>query len=153
MNTQRGLTLTEIIVVITIFLIILAIGFAAMKGTSQKKELDTIVENIASELDRAKAESILGKSGKNHGVKFNSNSIVIFAGTFYDPADATNVTHSFSAKYTIGNNLANADKIILFARMTGIPAEGGTITVTEDANPSNTESITVGAQGDITVVK
>lgn len=149
----RGVSAIEIIIVLAILILLSGIGSYAFVSAQKRHQLNGATDSVVSELERAKANAMAGKNGRNFGVKFNATSMVSFSGDSYDAGDPGNVILPVASGFTLSNDIPNADGSILFSRLYGIPQAAGTITVTRSGDSSRTQSVSVGSQGEITVTR
>ncbi|MDE1975177.1 MAG: prepilin-type N-terminal cleavage/methylation domain-containing protein [Patescibacteria group bacterium] len=147
---KNGFTMIEILVAIAIILILVGIGVFVFYEAREKAELDGITDGIASTLEKAQSNALNGGNGLPYGVRFQSNSYTYFSGNSYDPSDPSDVTVSIDSGHGISDNISG--DTVIFSRLTGVPDATGTVTVT-DLSSDETQTVTIGNQGDITVVK
>jgi prepilin-type N-terminal cleavage/methylation domain-containing protein len=150
---KKGLTLLEILIVFTIFVIILSIGFYSFSTSRRNASLDGIANSIASTLELAKTNAMSGKNGQSSGVAFDANSYVYFSGNSYNPSDSGNKVYTVDSGYLLSNNLSSGNSILIFSRISGNPQATGTITITDSSDSSKTERITIESLGNIVITK
>ena len=98
-KSGAGFTMIEILVVTAIFLILAGIGLFmtldAFRGYLHRSERDTIVSTLAKARSEAMANICIGPTcadGKPHGVCYSAPDYIIFQGSSYNAAEATNQT-------------------------------------------------------------
>lgn len=147
-TTNRGFSLTEILIAIGIISIL---SYVAVVGFAERRDATLVrgaIEQIQFHLEQARADALAGKNNEPQGVKFNSDSYVIFGGSSYDSGDSSNITHSLDTALEISTTLGG-DETIIFSRLTG--ETGGTATVTVAISEDLTvfRQLEVGTRGDI----
>lgn len=154
-NLQRGFTIVEILITLSILALLFLIGTMSFSRNVAEKELQTIADNIVAKLELAKSNAVTGKNGQNYGVKFNSASYVYFTGSAYIPSNESNETVTISSKFKITNDIPGSDDAIVFSKIKGNTNHSSTVTLTvsEISNASSSIQLTIGKLGDITVVK
>jgi prepilin-type N-terminal cleavage/methylation domain-containing protein len=150
--SKSGMTLVEIIVVLTIMAIIFGIGTYTLVSARKSATLNTLTDSVASTLEQARSSALSGKGGVSYGVKFASTSYTYFASP-YVQNDPDNRTSGVSTGFELSNTYTSNGGIVIFSRLTGAPQATGTITIINMANTSQSKMIQIGSQGDITVVK
>ena len=151
-DTQRGITLIEILVVIAMFSIIagfsLSMGVGDYSRTLGKNDVDTIVSQLGKARSQAMNNICLGSpctEGKTHGFHIESNSFTVFQGNTYDPLDPLNETNAVGGGSTNISGLAN----VVFSQLSGNANTEGSILVTSGSGRSY--SIDINSEGRITV--
>jgi prepilin-type N-terminal cleavage/methylation domain-containing protein len=149
---HRGFTLVEILTSIAIIILVFGIGTYAFVSAKRSASLNTATDGLVFMLDQAKTNALAGKNGQNFGVYFDTYSYTYFAGSSYSVSNASNVVRQLGSGYKLTISLSAVGSTTIFSRLTGVPSATGTITVT-DTSSSKTQTVTVGNQGEITVVK
>ncbi len=152
-SRSNGFTFLELLISLAIVAVIATTGVYAFLNARNSRELDSTVQTVAFKLNEARTNSLAGKAGTSYGVKFNSTSTVYFSGTSYNPADASNITYVLPIGITLTHTVTAPNAAIIFARLTGRPQASSTVTLTRTSNASSTQTIAIGVQGDISVIK
>ena len=147
------MTLVEIISVIAIFIIIFGIGSYVFINARRSSELRGLTDTIALTLEQAKSNALIGKGGLDFGLRFAADSYTYFSGSSYVPSDTSNQVHGLSTGYQIANTFASTSGVVVFRHLTGLPQATGTVTITALSDPSDPQTIIIGSQGEITVIK
>lgn len=150
---MKGFSLLEIIFVIAIIGILTAIGVNSFQEAQLKKHQQAIVQNIISNLEKAKADTQAGKGGIQHGIKFNTQDFVLFSGSTFDSSNASNITVGIHSQFEIETTLTNSQKIITFSRLYGDPNETATITVSHLDDRLSPIMFTIDNVGSISMVE
>lgn len=149
---MKGFTLLELILTIGVLGILTAIAINTFGATQLKKEQSGIVESIVASLEKQKADTQAGKGGNNYGVKFNSDSFILFEGKVFSSGASSNTEILISPKFEITETISNADDMIYFFRLYGEANESATITVSHIDNQISPQLIVIEESGIISVV-
>lgn len=139
---NRGFTLIEILAVTAIFAVLAAatLPFTARSYKHYVKTVET--KNIISVLRRAETMAMANAFESNFGVKFSTNSVILFKGASYAARDtAYDETYPVSKAVTV-----TAPSEIVFEKVSGRPATSISISV---SNNNSNQMITVGKEGTI----
>lgn len=145
---NKGISIIEVLVVISILSIISAIVVPRLSGFRNQQVLKNTTEDIVSLLNEARNNTISSKDSTNYGVRFESDKVVLFRGLSFD-SSTVNKEIKLDPSVTIpeegGINLQNGGGDIIFERITGdtVNDEYGTIVIqsTKDENAQNIISI------------
>ena len=139
---NRGITLIETLLIISIIGILAAIvlpGFARIKKV---QILKSTTEEIVSVLEKARSQTLASLNSSSYGVHFETNKVIIFTGTSFVSDDVNNQIINIMLPATISNiNLNNASTFLYFNRLSGIPSTSGNITVSVPDIPSKVINI------------
>lgn len=152
-SKKSGLTVVEIVVALAILAILAGIGMRAFTNARTAKQLDTITDSIATKLEEAKTNAMSGKDGTNFGLAFSTTTYTYWSGTSYSPSAESNNVFPISSNFSLTSTIPGTYHAVRFARITGTPDLTGSIVITSNDNASTTDTITIGALGDITVIK
>ena len=85
---SSGFTLVEMMVVLGIFLMVFTLSNVSLSGLIAKHSTQEFAEVFVSEARRQQMRAISGElspeGNTSYGIKYNSNSYVLFSGTFVD---------------------------------------------------------------------
>lgn len=138
MKNKYGFSLIEFILVIAIILALGALSSVFYSRFLNQNSVSTVSDQFASELRKAQIYAMAGKQNTNWGVKYNANTITLFAVT----------SVAFNETFTVNSNIAiSGFSQIIFAKATGIPDIPQTITI---SGGGNTKTITINSQGTVT---
>lgn len=145
---NKGISIIEVLVVISILSIISAIVVPRLSGFRNQQVLKNTTEDIVSLLNEARNNTISSKDSTNYGVHFESDKVVLFRGLSFD-SSTVNKEIKLDSSVTIpeegGINLQNGGGDIIFERITGdtVNDEYGTIVIqsTKDETAQNIISI------------
>lgn len=140
---ERGFTLVELLVVISVTVIIAALTIPVGINFYKTQLLDETTSDILSTLRRARSQSIFQKNDSSFGVKFLSGSYVLFQGVTY-AARVQDEDESFSL--SIGISISGIDEVV-FSKLSGTTT-AGTLTITSD---NDNQNISINVQGKIEI--
>lgn len=149
----RGFSLIELLIVFAVVALLAAGALYSMTAARANKQLATIVDGIVFTLEEAKSNALSGKDGTAHGVHFTNNEYVLFGGATYDSNDPENQAFAVDSGFTITTTLTGSGSDVVFARLIGEVAADGTVTVTDDSDPTRTTAVHIGPLGDVSVVE
>lgn len=149
---SKGFTALELLIVLAIIGIILAIMMYSYNTLKSKKQIEVTIDALDFKLEEAKTNALGGKNGTNFGINFSTTTYTYFSGTSYNPANTANSTTTILSNLRLTTSFSDGGKVIIFSRLTGAPQATGTITLS-DTTSSNTAQITIGALGNINVIK
>ncbi len=149
---RRGITLIEILVVISILGILVTVALPQFSKIKENQVLKNTVEDVTSALHTAQSQSLASVDSLEYGVHFQSDQIVIFKGkVFLADAQDNKIINIISpasiSDVTLGG-ISSTTGDIYFERLSGMPNKTGTITVTI---PSLSKIITISATGAVSV--
>lgn len=144
----RGFTLMEILVIVSIIVILSAIGVLQFMEMRDRAELTSTARTLVAHLEESKSRAVAGLYGDSHGIHITSDAYTQFSGDTYDLDDETNQVHEISDGLTLDTS---GDSDVIFARITGGIDEVVTITVALEDDPTQTRDILIGTGGAITL--
>jgi len=113
------------LVVIAVIGVLASIQLASWGDSRQKAELESSQAVVFHALESAREKAVFGVSGTKHGVRINSDEVIVFegdtftgSGTVFPISPQTSTDHS-------GTD-------IIFNRISGDASSGETITITHD---------------------
>ncbi|HEY4521564.1 MAG TPA: prepilin-type N-terminal cleavage/methylation domain-containing protein [Candidatus Paceibacterota bacterium] len=144
-----GFTLIELLVsiaVVVVVSILVTSGFNSFRESSQLNEAHSAIISI---LRDARSRTLSGNKNTQYGVHFETNQIVLFAGSSYSSGSSSNEPYATPslAKVSVINLGGSSDAV--FTRLTGFSSASGTIMVSSISNPQKTKTITIFSSGNI----
>jgi prepilin-type N-terminal cleavage/methylation domain-containing protein len=133
---SKGLTLIELLLVITIVLIVSAVSTPFYSRFFLSNDVMNVNKQLVGSLRKAQIYAVMGKQNGNWGVNYSGGKITVFQGTSFllrNPA--------LDESFTVNSNITiNGLTSVIFTKRTGLP--DGTPTITLSAvNTSKTVSI------------
>lgn len=138
----EGFTLLELLLVVGTAIIIGALTVPVGVRFFQTQSLDESVSTLLSNLRRAEAQAMFQKNDSAFGIKFLTNSYVLFQGNSY-VARIQSEDESFSLA---GGVAVSGIEEVVFAKLTGVPNATGTPTITSGGD---SRMLNINAQGKI----
>ena len=146
---KKGITLLEILIIILILGILASVVFTQFSSFKNNQILKGTVEEVESVVNKARSESMASLNGSQYGVRFETNSLIIFKGSSYIQGDSFNEIINVSFPATISaTSLTGGGSEIYFNRLSGMPNKSGTITV---SCVGLSKTITMSATGSVSV--
>lgn len=149
---QSGLTMLELLLVISIFALLAAGAGVQLANFQRGTAVDSTVKEIVSTLRLANSRAVFGQDGDSDGnadgwgVRFangTNDTYTTFYGTVYNAASTTETVYLPSAiTFTAPTEGNNAD--IIFAKRTGTTTTQTTISITDN---TQTKSVVVDTSG------
>lgn len=148
MNTSRGFSLLELLIVMSIMVVLLAAGSGFYRGFGKNVELSSASQNIAADLRQMQSKAMIGDSGYKWGARFVKNA----SGSDYYllfSTDGTNSTTTATTTLSSGITFldpASGSKDIIFSKITGTTTAATTTSITLEGMVATT---TISALGTI----
>jgi len=140
MPDRLGFTLIEVLLVVSIMAVASLIVVPVSIDYQQRNDLDTSQITFAQSIRRAQQLSMSGEGDSAWGVNAVSGEVVIFKGNTYATRDTT-----YDENYDISLAITFAGQLEYdFAKVTGLPAQTGTATFTDN---SYQKQVVVNAKG------
>jgi prepilin-type N-terminal cleavage/methylation domain-containing protein len=155
MKKQKGFSLIEILLVISIIFIIASIASPNLSEFKKQQTLKNTTADIVSLLNEARNNTIASKNSTTYGVRFWEDKAILFIGTSYiDSSDNIQVNFDSYVKISEddGLNLNNSfNNEVVFSRLTGDTINYGTIKVELVSDSSRYKIISINNIGIISV--
>jgi prepilin-type N-terminal cleavage/methylation domain-containing protein len=141
---KHGFTTIEILIVLIVSSVLFVVATSAFSRFNKNQALAGSAEDVMSILNKARGQTLASKDDYAYGVHFESDRIILFLGSSYDPVETTNETTLLSALVTITNiSLVGGGDDVLFQKLSGKTSESGTITIALTGDTSESTIITV----------
>lgn len=150
----RGVTLTELLVVIGILIILGTLTLPAIYSFQKESDLDDATREIINNLKLARSKTLVSEGAKNWGVYFTTTTIphqyTLFKGTSYDSRTISS-DEIFKLSKTIEFSEIDFEekKEVVFNRMTGTTEQPGKVSLGVKDNPEKSRTIYVEDSGRI----
>jgi prepilin-type N-terminal cleavage/methylation domain-containing protein len=95
--TNNGVTLVELIIVMSMMGILLGLVTIALSNVRQRTTLTALTQTFVSDIRQQQIKAMAGDTqgggaASSYGVRIDANSYVLFRGATYNPIDTTNFT-------------------------------------------------------------
>lgn len=123
MKKSAGLTLVEMLIVVSLLAILLGLGTIVFSGFARKDQIESTAQEIVAVLGEAQAKTLAGysqgqESGLNFGIHFQTDAYIFFSGTSFDPQDQTNQKFTLPVRLEISTIFFPSGNVI-FEKITG----------------------------------
>lgn len=147
-SQQKGFTLIEILVVITILVTLSAISVTVFSKFSTSRVLVGSVQTVLSILDEARTLTLASKDGYQYGVHFETAKVVLFKGTIYSSSDPDNDVMVLHTAVEISNiTLTGSGSDVVFSRLTGTTGQNGTVRLSLVSDSTSSSTINIQTTG------
>ncbi len=152
MSTKSGLTLIEILIVLSIAVVISSLVIGGYSSFRRTVTLRQEAERVVSLISKARSNTLSSKNDLRYGIHFESNKLVMFSGDTYIDGAVTNETNFLEPKVSISNIVFNGGGTdILFNRLDGTTLYPGYIELTIGGDLSSIKRISISSNGVINV--
>ncbi len=152
-HNNKGVTVLEILVVITIIAIITAVVLPSLSKFRKEQTLNNSTSDIISLLNKARNDTISSLNSTSYGVHFETSRAVYFVGSVFDTNASTNsvvlIDGSASIPASGGISLNGGGSDVLFTRLTGQTTNYGTIIIRLTSDATRQKTITISKTGAI----
>ena len=131
----------ELLLVIATAILVAALTIPVGIRFFQTQTLDETTAGILETLRRAQTQAMFQKNDSAFGVKFLSDSYVLFQGSSYEEIPSEDESFSLPS----GITTTGIDEVV-FAKLTGIPNPSGTLTITSG---NDSQALNINSQGKI----
>lgn len=155
MLDRRGLTLVEILIVMSIAALAYGMGFAIYRTWNEKVILTNQAEELRSALIRTQQLAMTAAENSNWGLHVATTSYTMFPGSFYDENRVGNQTWFLAGvailnpDSTFFNGVDGWGPNVVFAKFTGQTINTGTVAMYPVTSPQIIKNVTVQASGQI----
>ena len=147
-QTQKGFTITELLIVLAILAVIVTIVVSAFSKFNNNQSLDGAIGEVTSTLNEARANTLASYDNSAYGVHFQADKIVLFKGSTYSASDPDNEDVALSSKISVSNiALSGGGSDVVFKRLTGKTDQNGVITLSFISDPTKIKTITIQKSG------
>ena len=143
----------ELIIVVAIAGVLSAIVVNSFRTAQISKEQDGITQSLVASIEKQRADTQTGKGGSNYGVKFNTDSYVLYTGKTYNGTSPTNNTVTVNPSFVLSNTVVGTQSALFFSKLYGEASENATITISHITGRVNPQLIVIEKSGPISVIK
>lgn len=143
---NKGFTLLEILVVITILGILSAISVVALKDLYRYSALKVSTNGVYRAFTDARNRTLASEGDTVYGVFVGTSSVTRFVGSTYSIGASTNKVYYFTGGVSATGTIVSTALPVVFTRLTGQPSASGTVMMNNDTHTA-TNTITIYATG------
>jgi len=143
---KKGFTALEVLIAISILGILSVIAINTFSLFRSASAIDQAHAEIVGMLHDARSRTLASKDKTTYGVHFEENAAILFAGSSYDPAAATNEVYSLNGVKIIFTNLPAGNSIV-FLRLTGEIAAEAALALQSSRDSARAKTIAILASG------
>ncbi len=150
--TNKGITMLEILVVISLLVLLSVVTVPSLVRFRSEQLLNNTASDIVSMINRARSDTVSSLNSTSYGVHFDSNQVVYYVGSVYDPdiVPLANNKITFDSSIIMasdGINLNGGGSNVTFTRLTGETTNYGTITIRLSSDAARQKVITISKAG------
>ena len=146
-DNEKGFTLVELLVVITIVGVLGGIAAVSFNTSRNVRDLQTSAQNTLSVIRLAQSKTLAGENDSAWGVRLESSQITLFAGDTFAGATFTQVYALPPSIEITGIALNGGGSDVVFKRITGQTDQNGTFVVDVAASPGTSFPVTIDISG------
>jgi len=146
-NSQVGLTIIEIVIVISMIVVLATLSFQVFNVFIKRQALDKNAQQIASQIKEARSATLASRDDSVYGVHITATRTVMFKGTTFVESDSYNREFGLNVRVNATTSLNGDGNDILFDRLTGATDQYGSVTLLLVASTTITKVISIGATG------
>lgn len=143
---QRGFTLAEIVVVLSILIIITGMTIQGFSQYSYRQVYIGFVSEAKDNLVEVRQKTIASFEDTVYGVYVGTSTIEFFPGSVPEVGSSTNTIMEFAGGITATSSFSNGNWYTTFGRISGASVATGTI-LFEDGRTGASTTITIHASG------
>lgn len=152
-KSGAGFTLLELIVVIALAVLLGGLALPALRIAQKNSELEETAESLVSVLRLAQNRTLGSEGASQYGVFFDTavspGRFILFKGATYATRDvAADEVHVFPKSVEMSAVTIPQSEVV-FARLTGVVANAGSITLRLLADPAKEEFLYVSSSGTV----
>lgn len=141
---KTGVTLIEIIIAISIFVLLSTLGMGAFSSFKKNTDLSSAADTVLTFLIQARSKTLSAENAAYHGVHFENDKIVFYSGSVYAAGDPLNQEIALPSTVEISSvTLLGGGSDVLFQKLTGETDNSGTIVLHLKSDVSKTKTITI----------
>lgn len=155
MKSERGLTLVEVVMVISIAAVVFLLFSGIYKDWQRKVILTNQAEELRGVLLRAQQLSLASAENTTWGVHLEDDRYVLFPGSYYNENHSSNKiwildrVSILNASTTFWDGVSDYGADVVFSKFAGQTNNTGTISMFPNVAPETIETIEVRSSGQI----
>lgn len=152
-DSEKGFTLVELIIVLGITFIIFGFITINMVNFQQKTSVNTTIDTLISEIKNQQTKAMTGAgtngSGNSYGIYYQADRYVLFSGSSYSSGDPSNFTVMLDSNNSFTNITFPSNTIVFLQRsgeLNGFINGSNTITL-KNSEGLNDKTVTLNKYG------
>jgi prepilin-type N-terminal cleavage/methylation domain-containing protein len=142
-SRQRGFSLPEVLIAISIFGALSALSFVAFSSFSKRDALSSSTKAIVLTLRDARTKTMASVGDSRYGVSFSSDRYTLFKGDSFSGSSPSNQVSLLSSLVRASSSRQD----FIFERVTGNVSSSGTIEVYLASDPARKNTVQVHGTG------
>ncbi len=147
-NKKGGVIILEILVVLSVLGLLVAVVIPQFTKIRERQVFKNTINDVVSAMYNAQSNSLASLGSSEYGVRFESDRVIIFTGKVFSSGNASNIIINIVSPASISNvtlsGVSSSAGDFYFERLSGLPSQGGTITI---STPSSSKTITISTNG------
>lgn len=157
---RHGFTIIEALVVLSIFITLMSIGYVSVVGIERRAPIFSTVNTVIADMRSQQTNAMIGNAGAgpqsvNYGIYFETNSYTLFQGASYNPSDPSNAV-TMLPTYITFTSIDFPSATVLFTKgsgdVLGYAPAGNSVTVTQTLTGEH-KTITINRYGAVTEIQ
>ena len=137
----------EVLVVVAIMGILATFIVIAYSKFNSMQALDKNTALVSSVLNQARSLTLSSKGNTQYGVHFDTDGIVLFAGSSYVAGNPDNNSIALGSAVAVSVSLLGGENDVIFERLTGKTGQSGSVTLSLISDPTSVKSLTIFGTG------
>lgn len=123
MKRRSGFTIIEVLIVVGLFMVLVGIGTINTSRTAQTVSLQSVYDEVVAAAGAQQLYAMTGRVGAlgtngSHGVRFEPDQYILFAGTSYTAGDSANVITELPPNMTF-STIDLPSQVVIYATESG----------------------------------
>lgn len=156
---KKGFTIIEVLVVLTILITLMGIGYLSVLGIERRAPVSTTENAVIADMRGQQTKAMTGdaqagSAPDSYGIYFQTNAYVLFKGAGYNANDPSNAATPLPDNITITTTLPNASVIFTkgSGEIAGYSPIANTLTITQTLSGDH-KDITINRYGAVTQIQ
>jgi prepilin-type N-terminal cleavage/methylation domain-containing protein len=142
-SRNRGFSLPEVVVAVSILGVIAGLSFVPLSSFSKRQALDASARSVVFALRDARARTTASVGDTRYGLRVTATSSILFQGGSFSAAASSNQFVALSPLVTASSSAQD----FVFERVTGNSSASGTIEMYLTSDPSVKKTVRVHGTG------
>lgn len=115
---SQGFTIIEVLVVLSIFITLLRIGYVSVLNFERKTPITATVNTVIADIRGQQTKAMTGVDGSSFGIFFQTNGYTLFKGDSYNPSDPANAVTPLPTNITF-SPITFPSNVLVFTKGSG----------------------------------